>query len=591
MSKKIYLVALLSFSTLLLSCKKDLVDPYESGGNTSTIVSTKSVLIQTVDKSGNALSGVSVSLDGTTKVSDANGVVQFSAMSLPSENATIVSTKTGYFKNQSVISPTENDELSVVVTLSLATTVSIDGSNGGRVDCENGGYIEFAPDGFLNIDGSVYSGSVNVAAMYIDPATTTNNKIIPNSFSGIDEKGESVFVENHGMMLVEITDNNGNELTVNPNNEAELHIPLTANDASNPESKLPLYYFHDGYGKWIEDGQVKLKDGEYVGKVSHFTFWMCPGVYDHYSLNGQFQCQGTNYSGATVNVYNEWGYLLGSVTTNVAGGWSGSIPGTITHTLEVEDPCGGVIYSETIGPFSAATNLGAIDLCSGSGVNYGVVSGTVVDCNNDPETEAYVRMQFDGWSRYMPANISGAFNQAVIFCDASTDVKFMGINQGDLTSSAEVTLPISNNMDFGALQVCDTPDEYCSFTLNGTDYYYVPNASTNFFCTLNHSNHLLSQINVGTSNPNLTRFSVKDFDPSIVGSHTIPGGPFTFSFETKAGEAGESLTFELTSIGTAVGEYIEGTIATTQTYEDGWNNGGSTIGNAAFRVMITTYVP
>jgi len=590
MSKKLYFIALLSFSTLIFSCKKDLVDPYDTAGNTSSVVSTNSILVQTVDVNGNPISGVNVELDGTSKTSDANGVVQFTSMSLPSENASLVSSKSGYYKNQSVISPEANEELSIVVTLDEATTVSVNGSNGGRVDCENGGYIEFGADGFLNANGSIYSGDVNVAAKYIDPATATNNKVIPNSFSGLDEKGESVFVENHGMLQVEIMDASGNELTINPDNKAELHIPVTAADASNPENKLPLYYFHEGYGKWIEDGQVKLKDGEYVGEVSHFTFWMCPFVYDHYSLSGQFQCQGTNFSGATVNVYNEWGYLLGSVTTNVAGGWSGSIPGTITHTLEVEDPCGGVIYSETIGPFTSNTNMGAIDLCSGSSVNYGIVSGTAVDCNNDPDSEAYVRMQFDGWSRYLPANISGAFNQAVIFCDASTEVNFMGINQGDLTTSGELTLPISNNMDFGALEVCSTPDQYAAFTLNGTDYFYVPNASTTFFCKLNVSNPVQSQIAVSTSNPNQVRFTIGHFDVTT-GSHTIDGGPFTFAFELKGGQVGSSLTFELTTVGSAVGEYVEGTIATTQNYDDGWDTGGSNIGDATFRFMVTEYIP
>jgi hypothetical protein len=590
MSKQLYFTSLLIFSTLLFSCKKDLVDPYENAGNTSSVVSTNAILVQTVDQNGNAIAGVSVSLEGTIKTSDANGVAQFSSMSLPSINSTIVSTKAGYFKNQTVISPIENDELSVVITLSTATTVDVNASNGGRVDCENGGYIEFPADGFLTLGGQTYDGNVNVAAKFIDPATSTNNKIIPNNFSGVNEKGEEVFVENHGMLLVELTDDSGNEILVNPDNKAELHIPVTANDASDPENKLPLYYFHEGYGKWIEDGQVKLKDGEYVGEVSHFTFWMCPYVYDHHFLSGQFQCMGTNYSGATVNVYNEWGYLLGSVTTNVAGGWSGSIPGTITHTLEVEDPCGGVIYSETIGPFSAATNLGAIDLCSGTSVNYGIVEGTVVDCNNDPETAAYVRVQFDGWSKYMPANISGAFNQAVIFCSNSTDAKFMGINQGDLTASAEVTLPISASMNFGELQVCDTPDEYCAFTLSGNDYYYIPNASTTFYCKLNFSSIPQNQVTVSTSSPNQTRFWIGGFNPNV-GSHIIPGGPFTFSFELFGGQAGEQLEFEITSLGTAVGEYVEGTIAITQTYEDGWFNGGSTIGSSTFRFMIDEYVP
>lgn len=586
------------FILVFTNCKKEEVKPdtNDTEVNDSQLVNAQAILVQTVDQNGVALSGVEVELGDEIKTSNNSGIVQFANIELPSNNATIISEKLGYFSNYQVINPVSSTELSIVVTLTTTSNSTINASIGGQVQCGNGAYIQFPANGFLEEDGSLYTGDVTVASKYIDPAEQNNNDIIPNSFSGKNQSGSEVFVENHGMILAELYDDFGNKLSVNPVNPAELHIPLTQADIGTAPNQIPLYYFNEEVGKWIEDGQADLENNEYVGSVEHFTFWMCPYVYDHHSLSGNFECAGTFYSGAVVNVYNQFGYLLGTVTTNSAGGFSGSIPGTLTHTIEIEDPCGQVLYSETIGPFSSNSSLGTIDLCSGGTVNYGVVEGNLLDCSGSPDQDAFLSVQFDGVSRYFPANSSGTFSQAILFCNSTSEASIIGVNNSNQLSSQEVVLPINTTMNFGNLAVCNTPDEYCTYTLDGENYYQLNSGNRVFTANLNFSTPSLSLISI--TDPSISgthiHFSVRRFDPEV-GTHLIPGlGPLSgFSFENFAAFDDPAVYFvpiELTQVGTAVGDYIEGQIVGSHTYIDGFGETHN-IGPATFRVQIDEYIP
>lgn len=564
----------------LSACKKDKIDPYANPSSEAPIVTTSELLVQVIDEVGAAVADANVDVYGYTKTTDANGVAQYRDIAIPSESCVIKVTKGTYHTANYVLNPSASDKFAVVVTLySAPAAVAVSASDGGTVTAANGGSIVFQKNSFQTLSGSEYSGTVNVYASSIDPATS-DKRMGPNSFIGRDKKGEKVFVENHGMMIVELKDASGNELRLDRDKPAEIHIPISSSDNSDNPNKLDLYYFHEGYGEWIEDGKAKKDGDEYVGDVSHFTFWMCPYVYDHYSLSGQITCSGTNISGATVEIYNQWGAFLGSVTTNSAGGFSGSIPGTITHTLKVLDPCDNVIYSDAIGPFSAATNLGNIDICSGGNVNYGIVIGSLEDCSGNPEDLAYLKIQSTGMIRYLPAVVSGTFNQAVIFCNGAIEAQIMGVNQSDLTASPEITLPISNNMDFGTQAVCGTPQQFCAFNYDGTDFYYTPNQNTVFQANIDLGNQNLNELRVSVTP--LIKFSVADFAPGV-GSSQIGGSTFSYTFQTSGNDGLTNLTVNLTTFGSNTGDIIEGTVDNA-TYDDSGSN-SHTITNVSFRFI------
>lgn len=595
MTRYLYLTTF-ALCIIFASCKKETIEPINEIDNSSQTINSPGVLIQVIDQSGSPLPGTQVELNSVVKISDNNGIVQFRNIELPSINASINLSKQGYFENHHIINPSSSTDISVVVTMSISNNTTLNSLSGGQIQCGGGAFILFPSNAFLNQDGTLFSGNVIVSSKYLDPSDPTNNDILPNSFSGINESGSNVFVENHGVIVAEIKDELGNKLYINPSNKAELHIPLMSTDISSAPNELPLYYFNAGAGKWLKEGSATLVNNEYVGTVDHFTFWMCPYVYDHYSLSGFFECSGTAYSGAVVRVYNQYGHLLGSRTTSSIGGFSGSIPGTLTHTLQVEDPCGQILYSESIGPFTGNTSLGIIDICSSGTVNYGLVEASLSDCAGSADSQAYLNVQFSGKTRFFPANSLGTFSRLIVFCNNTTEAVLVGANMSSNLSSQPQTLPVSLSMNFGNQLVCNLPDEYCTYTLNGENFFIVDSPEKEFTANLNFATPsqsaivFIDTVNPGPYSTIMQHFQIRNFNPTV-GPHLIAGnGGFGYVFEGYFGVNGTTFPVELTYVGTSVGDYVEGVITGDHSYVDGWGN-NITVGPAQFRIKIDSYVP
>ena len=52
-------------------------------------------------------------------------------------------------------------------------------------------------------------------------------------------------------------------------------MPLDASMVANAPSQIPLWWFDEDNGYWVEEGEATLQGNAYVGNVSHFSFWNC----------------------------------------------------------------------------------------------------------------------------------------------------------------------------------------------------------------------------------------------------------------------------------------------------------------------------
>lgn len=565
------------------SCKKD--DDLNDDNTTPPVVTSEkaNIVVQVVDENGSAISGASVSINSYDVVTNGEGLAIFNETGIVDGQNTIATEVAGYYRNYKVIDVANGDLLSVVVELTTAgTSQSFSASTGGTVNIPSGGSVVFSPASIADATGNTYNGTVQVAAEYVDPYATTNNTLFPNSFMGTNSSGDVVYAENHGMLMVELSDGAGNELNIASGSTAEIHVPVPAQDQGSAPATIPLYHFDPVSSVWVEDGSANLVGNEYVGTVSHFSFWMCPFVYDHHFISGSIQCMGDPIQGVEVNMYNQWGSFIGSVTTNPGGGWSGSIPDVLTFTMEVEDLCGNVVYSNTIGPFTSSTSLGVIDVCNGTSANYGVLQGNLEDCNSNALTNSLLRVQSSGISRYLYSG-TGAYNHALLFCSGATDANVMGLSTSTADFSMDTVISIAPAMNFGTLSVCGTSNAYCSFELDGVLHYYVPNAQTTFQGGTDAGNQNLNELRV-TVWP-LMKFSIKGWAP-VTGSQLLdPSNGFGYTFDTEGNDGSTFLNVTFTHIATSLGDYFEGYINDTTFYNS--NGDPRVLTNCSFRIPAT----
>lgn len=566
---------------MITSCKKE-EDPVDNT-LTPTITNDKaSLVIQVTNSSGNSVAGAEVSINGLIETTDNQGLIYFNNISVASGDNTITTAASGYYTHHKVVHLADGDQFSANVELTaVASPKNFNGSTGGTINIPSGGSIVFNANSIEDANEVAYTSTVQVSAEYIDPYNFTNTNLIPNSFKGSDASNNTVFAENHGMLLVELSDGSGNELHISSGNTAEIHVPIPTQDQGSAPATIPLYHFNPSTSKWEEEGTATLVGNEYVGDVSHFSFWMCPYVYDHHFLSGSIECMGDLVQGTEVNLYNQWGAFIGSVTTNSAGGWSGSIPDVLTFTMEVEDHCGSVVYSNTIGPFSSNTNLGAIDVCNGTGATYGTVQGNLTDCNNNALSNSILRVQSSGVSRYL-VSASGTYNHALLFCNGATQASLMGMTNDVQQVSVDTTMNIAPTMSFGTLHVCNSNTEFCTFELDGVLHYYVPNAQTTFQGVINSTNQY-AELRV-TVSQNM-KFAITGFDTNTGSQMLDPSNGWGYTFDTGGNDNSTFLNLTLTSVGSSVGDAVEGYISDTTFYDSAGDP--RVLTDCSFRINLT----
>jgi hypothetical protein len=286
--KKHYLQYLFLACLLVISgCKKDAVNPGDDEPNLNNpILQLENERLDNVvpdatvfaflqgyveDEFGNPLADATVKVSGITKTTDVNGYFIFEGINVNESFAVVKATKENYHKNFRTFTPKANTVQTVKIQL-LAKGISknFNSNSGGNLEFESGKVkLDFPSKSIIKRDGSTYNGNVNVIARYMDPDSDNLMSIMPGMLTGLDEDDNVVGMISYGMVTVELTDNSGNMLEVNPDSKVEVKLPASV---SGPVT-IPLWHFNETYGLWIEAGTATKVGSEYVGEVNHFSTW------------------------------------------------------------------------------------------------------------------------------------------------------------------------------------------------------------------------------------------------------------------------------------------------------------------------------
>jgi hypothetical protein len=580
MSKNI--IWIFAFVAMVSACKKEK----PNNGDTPSPVGNvnASIAVQVVNGSGQAISGADVSVAAISAQTNSEGLAFLNSTSFPAGRALVKVEKSGYYRYAGVLELSAGRFSEYIVLTPKTTSGGFSSSAGGTIAAQNGGSVIFEPNSFIVAGGAAYTGPVSVSAMYVAPDASNAAEVMPNNFLGKNLSGSDKFLENHGTMLVEITGSAGEKLQLAAGKTAEIHIPVSAQDLGSAPASIPLYYFNESAVRWHEDGQATLQGNEYVGNVSHFTFWMCPFVYNHYPLSGRLVCNSTPMPATKLEVYNQWGAYLGQTTTNANGYFSGMIPSTLTFNIVVKTACNQADVSFGVGPFSAAANLGDLNACTGGGA-YTTISGNFLNCSGTADGASWARVESQGFFRLIPTDGQGNVNASVMLCQGTTSVHISGVNLQTGNLSAGQAYPMAANINFGSQTVCGTSAQYCQFELDGVPYYVVPTTQYTFSCVYNVAQNRLTPgvvYNPGTGNSTHFMLSIPG---SVPGLYSVGGGSFNYSFLVLGNNGQDYLDVTLNQTGTTIGNVVSGSVANT-TFHDAAGV-QHTFNNCHFRMLVS----
>src|SRR4030095_13527172 len=205
------------------------------------------------------------------------------------------------------------------------------------------------------------------------------------------------------------------------------------------------------------------------GDVSHFSFWNCDVSSQTVYLEVTVATADgpLPYTHVRITRVNDGGSSYGF--TDSTGHVGGLVPKNEPLLLEILNNCYQPLYSQNVGPFSSNTNLGSITITPQPMTSLNV-TGSCVNCSNQPVTNGNALIYFDGLYYNTPIS-NGNFSITVTRCSATTPIEVIAIdNAGQQQSNTWTGSASSGTVNTGVLTACGTSSvSYINYSVDGSD--------------------------------------------------------------------------------------------------------------------------
>ena len=336
---------------------------------------------------------------------------------------------------------------------------SFQANQGATINVKGGGQIIFAPNSIMDENGNDFNGEVYVHAKRL---STDDNKLgdkMPGELRGSRINGNTVVLSSFGMVAVQLFDASRNPLNIKANTTAKLISPITNAQLNDAPAEIPMWYFDEDQGLWIEEGTATKVGNNYEANVAHFSWWNCDAPFPviHLCVKVKYQ---DNTPAPNFEVHISSSLNSGrSGYTDSEGEICGKVAKNTVLTLTVFDPlCSTPVKTIEIGPFDNDVVLDDIVLDVVNPLGNGVVT-----CNGNPVDNAVVVINFvtasNSGTIVLPVNDSGAFDMDVnnSICDGLISAEIFAYDPVNGNASPKQNLDIDNpqNVDLNICTDCE----------------------------------------------------------------------------------------------------------------------------------------
>lgn len=451
----IFLFSLILIS--LASCRKDTFTTEMTTVPNEPEINIESTLNGFItDRNGDPILEAQVSILNAFTETDEFGFFEITGL-VNEKLAVIKVQKDGYFDQFETLVPSKNNTTRTRIQLTeKGSPETINSNNGGEISVGQNSSVQFQANSFIDEQGNAYNGNVNVYSFYIDPTHTDVDQIMPGNMMARNTNNELQVLESYGMVNVLLEGDGGQKLNINKTATLTTEVPNSILNTAPGE--IPLWYFDEEKGIWKEEGKASLQNGKYIGEVEHFTFWNCDVPGEFTQIIGQiFDNKGVAI--LKVRITDQSTGATFSSWTNETGGFEGFVPQNVNLLLEILDICGTtVLFSQNIGPFTSdVENLGEFNISSST--NFSLVTGILVDCNQDPieNGKVFFHIPTHSFYQHTTTNAAGEFSALIPTCDLS-EIELSGVDPNTGLVSATQSLQVSPNIDAGNVLVCTSVD-------------------------------------------------------------------------------------------------------------------------------------
>ncbi|MBS1512519.1 MAG: carboxypeptidase regulatory-like domain-containing protein [Bacteroidetes bacterium] len=462
-------------TVFLASCKKTEINTINTvRPDFATTIEQSKIYGFITDENDLPAYHVSVKAGSSTATTNRYGYFEINNATVLQDAATVTVTKPGYFNTVKSFIANGKPVFFRIKLLPKTVTGSFNAATGGTVTTSNGLSVSLPPASVIDAaTRNVYSGTVTVSAQLISAGDAEINSKMPGNLRGINHQQYVQLLTTYGMAAVELTGSSGELLQIANNKKAILTIPVPPSMSAEAPVTIPMWYFDESSGFWIEDGKAGKTGNNYIGEVSHFSFWNC----DYSGPAVLFDCTVLSAAGIPVSnalvkisdVNNPANVRTGFA--NADGYVSGLVPANSFWLLEVfpSANCTTPGYSQLFQTGSNAISLGNIMMSQNSSM--AVITGNVTDCSNAAVTNGVIYVNENNLLNIYPLN-NGSFSFNRWLCNSTGSLTIFAEDITHLLQSPENNYTIqAGNNNLGTLTACSiNAQEFFYYNLDGTNY-------------------------------------------------------------------------------------------------------------------------
>ncbi len=462
--KQTWLLTLLLLVSMFTACKKDK-DPVV---NNPTV--TSSIFGRVVDENGNGVYGATAIAGGKTTTSDVNGIFRINNASLDKNHAFVKITKSGFFDGSRTFIASSGNINNVEIRLLTKTLKgTFSAASGATVTVTADATVTFPANAIKKADGTIYTGTVNVYAAYLDPTDANLDTKMPGDLLGVRTDNSESILQSFGMLNVELEDVSSNKLNVADGKEATISATVPASLLATAPITIPLWHFDTNIGLWKEEGSATLTGGKYVGTVKHFSWWN----YDKPYIPIKIKFRVVDANGNPIPFLHTHLSLIPGGSgfypyTDNNGVLEAIMPRNYAFNIAGADACNNFFSIGNYGPFTVDTDLGDI-VFNAPSIPQATYNGTVVNCSNAIVSNGYVRYRNGYYDYYVPTDANGNFSFNFLNCSNVTNFTLTAYDMDGLQQGLSQTVTFSTGtVNLGNVSSCGSAiDEYIQYQVDG----------------------------------------------------------------------------------------------------------------------------
>ncbi len=524
-----------------------------------------------VDLQKNPVSGATVQIGNSTIDTDMNGVFIIRDAQVYEKFAFIKVEKAGFLHGSRSVVPTAGINQVQIMLLPQTVTQTVSSGTARTVSLSNGAAVDLS-GAYSNADGSDYTGDVQVTLHLLNPTDEDMQQQMPGMLLAENLQNEARMLETLGMVAVELRSETGEKLNLSEGTTATITVPLDPETLVGAPNEIPLWYFDEEKGYWIEEGSATLQGTNYVGTVSHFSFWNCdiPAEYVNICMNIT-DSNNTPLSNIKVAIESEFNGTRYGIT-NDSGEVCGIIPANQTLNLQyfLYNICNNIEIpnsSETVGPFSENTTLNIVLDASEIEDYLETITGVFNTCDGNPVVNGYVEGIIEDGLGFYSLVTDGKYEINVLSCNENASISITGYDYDTLQTTSEINYTLTSPVtDLGTLSACNSVEEFIQFSIDdGEVEQIVFNLNCNtyqsdfaglYILDIGGSNQNTCVYLSGVLNDNYVNFEGA-YEYENIWSNNTPTVGMAFVECQDISYENNQIIFNLTAYGNAVGEYID----------------------------------